>query len=85
MEKSRNYILVGDAAGGVPYFRALNIALQTSKVLVNHIVNFFWKNRGTEEFVQYDGYYTRTIKGKMLNAQLKTATLNQVNLHKIFI
>ena len=60
----------------MPYFKALNVALKTSKAMVNHTIKFFQGDQ--DQLRKYEEYYTKEIKWKMMNAELKTAGLNQV-------
>ena len=68
---------MGDSAGGVPYFKALNIALKTSKTMVNHMIKFFQEDQ--ESLSKYEEYYIKLINMEIFNAEVKTAALNQVN------
>lgn len=77
IENNRKYLLVGDSAGGVPYFKALNIALKTSKTMVNHIIKLFQGDK--ESLSKYEEYYIKLISKEIFKAKVKTTTLNQVN------
>ena len=44
--------------------------------MVNHIIKFFQGDQ--DQLRKYEDYYTKEIKWKMMNAELKTAGLNQV-------
>ena len=67
---------MGDSAGGVPYFKALNIALKTSKTMVNHIIKLFQGDK--ESLSKYEEYYIKLISKEIFKAKVKTTTLNQV-------
>ena len=74
-----NYILVGDSAGGVPYFKALNIALKSSSTLANHVIKFLKDDKDSkDELVKYEEFYTKLIRKEITRAEWKTVALNQV-------
>jgi len=79
-ENSMNYILVGDSAGGVPYFKALNIALKSSSTLANHVIKFLKDDKDSkDELVKYEEFYTKLIRKEITRAEWKTVALNQVD------
>jgi len=78
-KESRNVVLIGDAAGGVPYFKALNIALKTSTSLADHLLKFFQDHNNNKHLEEYCNYYTKVITKQISEASIKTTALNQVD------
>jgi hypothetical protein len=83
LHKNRNWFLVGDAAFGVPYFRALNGGMLTASLLVNQCLKLYSKSASPKRVIYtYNWFATARFFTEYSIARTKHIAVSSYNLFR---